>query len=329
MRLAIPFPISFSIPARLRRPAWSLCLAAVGLSLHGQAGAACPPAPQPLTPALFQQAAAQAQDRGFLWRIRKEGRTSYLYGTLHVGRAEWMAPGPLTQQALAATEVTGLELDPLDPGVQQDMASANAQAPQDRPLPKALRERLRRDWLAECLPEAELGQAPAELQALSLTFMVGRRDGLQVVYGTDILLALLAHGNDRKVVSLETGAAQMAALLEPRAADAQRGVRETLDEVEQGRARQLLLKVADVWARGDLEALEHYGDWCDCLKTAQDRAQLKRLMDDRNPGMAERIDAVHQGGQAIFAAVGALHMVGPTGLPALLAQRGYQVERVQ
>lgn len=335
MHLAIPYPFPFpcSIPARLRRQAWgwSLCLAAVGLSLHGPAwaGATCPPSPQALTPALFQQAAAQAQDRGFLWRIRKEGRTSYLYGTLHVGRAEWMAPGPLTQQALAATEVTGLELDPLDPGLQQEMASANVQAPQDRPLPKALQERLRRDWLAECLSEAELGQAPAELQALSLTFMVGRRDGLQVVYGTDILLALLAHGRGREVVSLETGAAQLAALLEPQAADAQQGVRETLEEVEQGRARQLLLKVADVWARGDLEALEHYGDWCDCLKTAQDRAQLKRLMDDRNPGMAERIDAVHRGGQAIFAAVGALHMVGPTGLPALLAQRGYQVERVR
>ena len=43
---------------------------------------------------------------------------------------------------------------------------------------------------------------------------------------------------------------------------------------------------------------------------------------------ADAIDRLHASGQRVFAAVGALHMPGPTGLPALLARRGYQVERV-
>ena len=53
-----------------------------------------------------------------------------------------------------------------------------------------------------------------------------------------------------------------------------------------------------------------------------------RLLDARNPGLAERIDALHTSGQRVFAAVGSLHMIGRTGLPALLARRGYTVERI-
>jgi len=31
----------------------------------------------------------------------------------------------------------------------------------------------------------------------------------------------------------------------------------------------------------------------------------------------------------VFAAVGSLHMIGPKGLPALLAERGYRIERIK
>ena len=72
-----------------------------------------------------------------------------------------------------------------------------------------------------------------------------------------------------------------------------------------------------------------YESWCDCLKTDADRRAMRRLLDDRNPALAESIDALHGGGKQVFAAVGSLHMIGPKGLPALLAQRGYQVERIE
>jgi uncharacterized protein len=44
--------------------------------------------------------------------------------------------------------------------------------------------------------------------------------------------------------------------------------------------------------------------------------------------LADSIAALHRGGERVFAAVGALHMFGPQGLPALLAARGFEVERV-
>ncbi len=52
------------------------------------------------------------------------------------------------------------------------------------------------------------------------------------------------------------------------------------------------------------------------MKTAlPSGSAMKRLLDERNPALAERIDALHAGRQAVFAAVGSLHMVGPNGLP--------------
>ena len=101
-----------------------------------------------------------------------------------------------------------------------------------------------------------------------------------------------------------------------------------LTEMETGRARPALRRMAQVWADGDLATLTQYASWCDCVKTAADRAALARLLDDRNPGLADGIAALHARGQRVFAAVGSLHMTGPLGLPALLAQRGFEVEVV-
>ena len=56
---------------------------------------------------------------------------------------------------------------------------------------------------------------------------------------------------------------------------------------------------------------------------------MKRMLDDRNPLLAAAIDACTAAARAVFAAVGSLHMIGPTGLPALLRQRGYRVEQVR
>ena len=56
---------------------------------------------------------------------------------------------------------------------------------------------------------------------------------------------------------------------------------------------------------------------------------MRRLLDERNGPMAERLDALHREGKGkLFAAVGTLHMIGPQGLPALLRERGFTVERV-
>jgi hypothetical protein len=105
------------------------------------AAEACPPAAPPLGAEQFQAGLRDATDHGFLWRIVKEGRTSYLYGTIHAARLEWMFPGPRTAAALAASDALALELDVLDPDIQARVASSASARPGDA-LPAALVQRI-------------------------------------------------------------------------------------------------------------------------------------------------------------------------------------------
>jgi uncharacterized protein len=297
------------------------------VAAHGLARAQpCPPDPKPFTPELFAAAAAKAQDRGLLWRITHGGHSSYLYGTLHVGRAEWMAPGPKIKQALMQTDVIGLELDPLDVSLQQQMRDATSAV--NRKLPASLETRLANRWKAECLPQ-EARTGPSELQVSALGMAAGRRDGFDAVYGTEIMLSLLSRGLQRPVVSLESVALQMKVLLAEDDQEAAEMVGDALDHLEQGRLSPMLRQTARMWEQGDLASLERYAEWCDCMDTETDRKMMKRAMEDRNPGLADAIAGIHKSGKKIFAAVGALHMAGPNGIPALMRERGFKVERLR
>ena len=120
--------------------------ALVGALLHGAGlaqtpASSCPPTAGEPTSAQLQAGAAAARDRGFLWRLRRDGRESWLYGTVHVARFEWMFPGPLIMTALTASDTIALELDVLDPDIQQRMAQGMAAA-RATPLPGPLQRRL-------------------------------------------------------------------------------------------------------------------------------------------------------------------------------------------
>ncbi len=293
----------------------------------------CPPAAQMPSTEQMQAGMRDARDHGFLWRLRRDGHVSYLYGTVHVARVEWIYPGPQVQRALNASDTVALELDMLDPDIQRRLSTAMAaSAPANRApapaLPDEMRLRLQRQIEAECLPAQALAALSPEMQIATLTSLSGRRDGLDPSYGIDIVLAGWARSTKKTVVSLETPELQMALLKADTAAERNESIRNALTQLETGQSRPLLRRMTQAWADGNLADFASYGDWCDCIKTDTDRAAMARLLDDRNPALADAVSALHANGQRVFAAVGSLHMAGPMGLPALLAQRGFQVERL-
>jgi len=310
---------------------------AAGLSLlaplPGQAQPAkvagdCPPAAVPLNPERFQAGMRQAQDHGFLWRIVKGGRTSYLYGTLHAAQPDWMFPGPRTTAAFEASDLLALELDLLDADVRDRLIKAASASPEDR-LPPALVARLERRMATECVDAAALRAFVPEFQIASLAVLAARRDGLDPSYAIDLVLGLIARDFGKATTSLETPEAQIAALRMPTREATIEFVTSGLDELDSGKSGPLLAHMASAWVDGNLADLEGYERWCACLNTAAERASMKRLLDDRNPLLAAAIDKVHSGGRSVFAAVGSLHMIGARGLPALMRERGYVVEQVR
>lgn len=291
--------------------------------------AQCPPVAAPPTEEQLATLQREARDRGFLWRISRGGRSSYLYGTLHVGKLAWTLPGPRVSEALRASQTLALELDLMDEKIVAALSEPAARSAAAAPAMGAdWPKRLERQLAAACLPPALLaGQHPV-MQAMTLSLLDIRHEGLDPAFAQELVLGRLARAANKAVVSLESPAQQMAALIPADPASGRRMAEQMLELLEQGRARRTLTRAALTWEQGDLESLADYERWCDCVATEDDRIHLRRLNDDRNGPLAERIDALHQRGTTVFAAVGALHMTGPQGLPRLMAQRGYKVERV-
>jgi len=318
------WPIRAAALALTLVPGWAMLVAP---ATAAETPASCPPVTAPLGPERLQEGLRQASDHGFLWRLVKDGRTSYLYGTIHVARDEWMFPGPHTAAALGASDVLALELDVLDPDILARLA-ASARAGPGEALAPELQARIDRRVVAECLDPAPWHAFAPEFQIASLAVMAARREGFDPAYAIDVVLALVARQSGQAIVSLETPEGQMAALRLPSRAATVEFVETSLDDLDAGRAGPLTLRLVRAWTDGDLADLAGYGRWCECLRNDAERTAMKRLLDDRNPLLAAAIDSRHGRGQSVFAGVGSLHLIGPNGLPALLARRGFQVVRV-
>lgn len=299
-----------------------MCSAA---SVATPATASCPPQAQPPTRELMLKAQQQAADRGFLWRISRDGRDSYLYGTIHAGRREWFALGPKSEASLARTGVLALEINVTDPVVLAELSRASAGSP--RALSADLARSLRAAWTAECLPAEILEQGAVEFHATQLAVAQAQRQGLFPLYGAESVLLMRSLRAQRPVVGLESVQAQLSALMARNDDEAETMVREMLAELQRPEAARSLARLAQAWEGNDLKDLEAYADWCDCLNTPTEREAYARLVDGRNPGMADAIERLHAG-VSVFAAVGALHLVGQQGLPSLLRARGFGVTRV-
>lgn len=302
--------------------AW--CLAPVARAQTPES-AACPPSAPVPSPALLQVARQHVADRGFLWRISRNGRDSFIYGTLHAGRPEWLLPGPRTEAALHRTGALALEVNPLDPDVRQQVRAVG-----QRPgfaLPVATQAALLSAWRAECLDVNDLRSGPPEWHALRLAVAQAQRLGLFPDFGAEAVLLMRNLRTERPVIGLETVDTQLNAFLAHSASEAQRMVDEQLREHARPGAVLLLQRLSQAWAESDWSALERYPDWCECLRTEAERADFDRIITGRHPAMADGIER-HHADQAVFVAVGALHLPGEQGLLALMRAKGFVLTRV-
>lgn len=297
------------------------------------AAPACPPDLQAPTAEQRDEAEAQARNRGFLWRLTKDGRVSHLYGTLHVGKLAWVFPGAVVREAFARSEVVALELDLQDPAIMEGVQKGLSVQPDAPPVPPDLARRLQAQVKVACLPDearqALLSSYSPEMVLTTLIVLTARHDGLETAYAVDLMFGRMGRQAGKRVISLESPATQVALLSAASAEELREGLELGLKGLENQTVQRGMRRVARVWSESRYDELQRYTDWCECMDTPRQRDTMKKMLDDRNLEMAERIDALHADeGRRVFAAVGSLHMVGPMGLPALMARRGYQVERI-
>ena len=207
-------------------------------SSTAQAAVICPAKPAVPTPAEMKALAAQAQDRGLLWRVtdsQGDGtRASWLYGTMHVGKREWLIPGRSIVRAVQGADQLALELNLLDPEVGKALAEglkARADAP---PLAADLSQRLNRQLKLACAED--LVRLRPEAQILGLLAKTGSRQGLNAEYGVDITLAGMAYALGKPITGLEAVQTQLNELVSDDPIEIAETVDDGLKQLEDGMA---------------------------------------------------------------------------------------------
>lgn len=287
----------------------------------------CPPASALPNQEALILAAKNAKDHGFLWQIRKDENTSYLYGTIHLARFENMFPGPIVKKALEDVDTVALELDVLDPDIMSRLVKSMSTT-KGYGIPAELSKKIQEAAKAQCLPNESMANMMPELQVITLGVLQARKDGLYAEYGIDLVLSGFGHAAEKNMVSLESPEMQMEMLKMDSQQETVDFVRENLLRLESQEQRELTLRMFNGWESANYEDFKNYPNWCQCMNTEADKKYMQRLLDQRNVNLAKSIDMLHTSGKAVFVAVGSLHMFGEKNLPDLMRKHGYKVEVV-
>jgi uncharacterized protein len=266
-----------------------------------------------------------------LWTISAKdgtGGTAYLFGTVHSlpPGTKWQTP--VLDKAIndangLVLEVTGLEDSDAVAGIFTAMGARHG-------LPK-LSARVTPDLRGKLAIAADRVAGPAYLldgmetwaAALTIGAATSGDLGLDTNAGVEHILQMRFTSDSKPVSGLETITVQFGYFDNLPEADQRLILSDIVMGADQTRASyQMML---DAWLRGDSESLLDTAN-AGILGSPHVRSVL---LDVRNQLWADQIAYMVDKHQRPFVAVGAGHMAGIGGVPALLAAKGYKVVRIQ
>lgn len=276
-------------------------------------------------------AAADAPQRGALFKVEQGEHTLYLFGTIHVGAADFYPLEPRVTAALRQARVLALEIDPL--GDPERMASAvrkhgMAQRGAAAALAPAWRTRLARLLRQYGIaPEAVAGMKPWLLASV-LTVSEFSAQGYDTGLAVDAFLSRQAHANGQSVLELESVGGQMALFDRMSHEDQMHFLEEGIAGIEDREQADQVRQIADAWRNADAAALDALSAKAAADASLSGRFVQKVLLEERNPGLARGIAQLLAREPHSLAAIGVLHLVGRDSVPELLRKRGLKVERI-
>jgi len=289
-----------------------------------------------LTPA-WSAAAAEAapapHKHGALFKITQDGHTLYLFGTIHVGAADFYPLEPRLTAALKQASVLALEVDPLaDPSkmrkAMQQYGMLHRGDPAPEPLPPAYGVRLDALLQRYSIPPESAAVLQPWMLASVLTISEFTAQGYDTALAVDAWLAKQAHARHQPVLELETVDGQMALFSHLSAADQLRFLEESIDSIDDKEQANQAREIAQAWRDADAAALDALANKAAEDQTFSGRFVQKVLLDERNPGLADSIAKLLTRENNSVAAIGVLHLVGAGSVPEWLRKRGLSVERI-
>jgi uncharacterized protein YbaP (TraB family) len=259
-----------------------------------------------------------------LWTVHGKHSTVYLFGSIHL-----LPPNLSWRDARIDKAIRSAGTFIFETALDSDAATryfaANGSLPPGQSLkallPAASQADLDADMALVNLPEAHFDTRRPWVVSVVLETVRATESGASPLSGVDVTIVADAQSRGKPLRYLETFEQQMA-LLAPADPALELQTFEAFLKEFRSEGHELPDIIA-AWSSGDQEKLAALS----LADMASDPATQKRLVDDRNKAWVAPITHMLDDESGTFmVTVGALHMLGPAGLPALLRAKGYTVD---
>lgn len=265
-----------------------------------------------------------------LWLASDADSRIWLLGTVHVLPKALRWRSAAIDAALKEADLLVLEVDPdltADAKAAADFAAAFDAAGRN-PAGVTLSSLLTaadRDALAKAAEKAGVRVADLEayrpwMASVRLTYAALGKQGVTADAGVEGVLTADARARGLRVDGLESLDQQIGFFRQLTPEVELAALRQTLADVMKG--DDTIALIDTLWANGDADGLA--ARLLPDFKMPGDQF-YRVFLADRNEAWADEIVRRMQGSGDVFVAVGAAHMAGPDGLPALLRARGVKV----
>lgn len=276
--------------------------------------------------------ARAANDRALFWALKTDNATLYLLGSIHFADASFYPLRPEIEQAFKNSGHLVVEADVLnmDTGRVQELMLQKGMYQGAETLRDHISEDTWRKLLVYIqqsgapIPEWMLERQKPGMLAITIASLVLVRQGLSPEYGIDLHFLKQAFQSDKTVLELEGVEQQMNMLLDLDLPELL--LRQALDQAED--AGKTISTLIRAWKAGDTAEIRKLFIE-DPLAEHPDFERLMEKLDfKRNRKMVDELQGYLRQGGRYFVVVGAAHLVGDKGIPALLTEKGYRLERL-
>jgi uncharacterized protein len=275
-----------------------------------------------------------AARRVFLWKISPDegsAATLYVLGSTHAGRAPLEGVDRAIEQAFAAADALAVEVDTSQTtsaeisSYAREIGAIHDGTPLRARLPGDMSVQLVHALEGQGMTADALDTYEPWLASLALSGQALSRLGYDASFGVEEYF--LQRARDKRVLELEGARSQL---------DVLDGLSDGVQHVMLGGTLRDLDGMSDKiaafvssWEAGDAERMDAL-----VFADAQGRGEpgnadfFERVYFARNRAMVAKLASSLAGDSVVFAVIGAGHLVGAQGIPALFAARGYHVQQV-
>ncbi|MEP6924741.1 MAG: TraB/GumN family protein [Pyrinomonadaceae bacterium] len=263
-----------------------------------------------------------------MWKATAaNGKTIYMFGSIHLGTKDFYPLPVEIEDAFAQSDKLLVEADigKIDQTAMQNYVSANGVYAGDdtlfNHLSPAGAEKLKKFSADNGLPVEGIVKLKPWIAAITIAVIPMMKSGYQPEFGIDKYF--LDKARDKKqIVEIESADWQLKLLSETPEPIQLKFLESTLDQAVN--FKDYSQNLLSAWSAADVKRLESFFT----SESGEPIEIQKKLLDDRNPRMANFAEQCLKTGEKCFVVVGAGHLIGAKGIVQLLKERGYKVEQI-